>query len=129
MKQVFKLVSCALFVVLLGSCSSGAANDSKPDFIDAPIAVGKVPVADERINVKVANFQKGRQRVGYEVMVALPSNLRPQFVYSESYTRYHSEVSLLKGHCTNTILYTTITGEETSEVFGCAGHTSEQHKY
>jgi hypothetical protein len=129
MKQIVKLMSYTFFVMLLGSCSSGVKSVFQPDFIEAPKVVGTVPVADERINVNISHFNKGRQSVGYEVMAALPSNLRPKFIYKKSYTRFHSEESMIKGHCNNTILYTTTIGDETNEIFGCAGHTSEQHKY
>ena len=116
-------------MVTLGSCSSSIKTVFQPDFIEVPKAVGTVPAADDRINVNISNFNKGRQSVGYETMAALPSNLRPKFLYEKSYTRYHSEESLMKGHCNNTILYNTTIGDETNETFGCAGHTSEQHKY
>ena len=129
MKQIFKLISCTFFVMALGSCSSSVKNIFQPDFIEAPKVVGSVPTADERINVNIAHFNKGRQSVGYEVMAALPSNLRAKFIYEKSYIRFHSEESLMKGQCNNTILYTKTIGEETNEIFGCAGHTSEQHKY
>ena len=129
MKQIFKLVSYTFFVIALGSCSSSVKSVFQPDFIETPEAIGSVPAADERINVNISHFNKGRQCVGYEVMAAIPKNLRAKFIYKKSYIRYHSEESMMKGYCNNTILYTTTIDEEVNETFGCAGHTSEQHKY
>lgn len=129
MIQIYKLLSCVLFLTMWTSCKSEPGGLFQPDFIEVEEPVGQVPDADERINVHIENFRNGRQRVGYEVMSALPKNLRSKFIYKKTYTRYHSKDSLLKGYCNNTILYTKTVGDETSEIFGCAGHVSEQHKY